>query len=457
MKPRATRPPRIFIGLREVSGFGRGLKAGFDQIGVESAFLNIGYHHHRYETSNNPAWADRLATASQKLGRYFTIQWWRRILWIGFVQNLFSVMAFPWALWRYDAFIYISVSSFCFFLELPILKLFGKKVIYVFAGSDTRPVYLNGYVMTKTSRGAVRKAIALARIQKICVWIIDRYADVVVNAWPSAHFHTRPIVSSYYIGIPAEYTSAMPGQPEFESESSRVRILHAPSKLGPKGTAEIRLVIQALHAKGLEFDYVEITGRPHAEVLAEIQRASFVIDELYSDTPMAAFATEAAFFGKPSVVGSYYCSQIAQVLHPDEMPPSLFCHPDEIECAIERMITDHAFREDIGRRAQIFVRDHWSARRVAEKYLMLINGTYPREWLFDPKQIRYLEGCGLKKERGIELVRAFLAAGGPGTLCLNDKPELAALFVGMAKGADRQDRQMRQADTAKTGRKDQLP
>lgn len=426
MSAAGRRRPRVFIGLREVAGFGRGLKAGFDQLGVEAAFLNIGYHDHHYEVSGNPAWATRLSRASENIGRHFTGAWWKRILWIGFVQNVFSLLALPRAVARYDAFIFLSVASFGFFLELPLLKLLGKKVVFIFLGSDARPVYLNGYVMSETTRGAVWKAIALARIQKTLLWIIDRFADVVVNIPPQAHFHTRPYVNGYQVGIPAEYATASRGPcppPE------RVRILHAPSKTGPKGTPRIREIVQALREKGLDFDYVEITGRPHAEVLFEIQDASFVIDELYSDTPLAGFSTEAAFFGRPSVVGSYYARDIGEVLDPVDTPPSAFCHPDDVQAVVERLILDRAYREDLGRRAHDFVHARWAARRVAEKYLALIEGTAPPGWLLDPATIRYVHGVGLSESRGAEVLREFIRAGGKRALCLGDKPELAALLM----------------------------
>jgi glycosyltransferase involved in cell wall biosynthesis len=423
----AARKPRVFIGLREVAGFGRGLKAGFDQLGIDSVFLNIGYNPFEYEVRNNPAWANQLSSASSRLGKHFTGSWLKRILWIGFFQNLFAAPAFLWALWRYDAFIFGSVATFFFFLELPILKLFGKTVIFVFLGSDSRPVYLNGYVMTDAELPTIRKGIKLARLQKLVISIIERFATYLVNIPPQSHYHTRPIVNGYLMGLPAEYSQAEVANPQPGGDV--IRILHAPSKPGPKGTVRIREAIASLKAKGHRFEYIEISGRSHAEVLAEIQRCSFVVDELYSDTPLAGFATEAAFFGKPAVVGSYYASQIHEVLRPEQMPPSLFIDPDQIEASIERLITDRAMREDLGRKALAFIREHWAAKRVAEKYLALIEGRVPRDWFFDPGSIRYREGCGLSREAAQAIIRPFLALGGRRALQLHDKPRLEELFL----------------------------
>lgn len=428
-----TRVPRVFIGLREVAGVGRSLKAGFDEIGVECAFLNIGYHPHKYEARNNPPWADRLGRASQRLGRHFTGAWWKRILWIGFVQNLFSVLAFPRALLRYDAFVYISVGSFFFFFDLPLLKLFGKKIVFVFLGSDSRPVYLNGYVVSSTGRGAMWKAVVLARTQKTIVWLIDRFADVVVNMPPQAHFHTRPYASLLHVGLPVVAPPPDPGAAA--SPPPRPRILHAPSKTGPKGTDRIRAMIAALRSRGLDFDYVEVTGRPHAEVLEEIARSSFVVDELYSDTPMAVFASEAASFGRTAVIGSYYHAQVAAVLAPGDVPPTVFCHPDEVERSIERLLAERTLREDLGQRARAFVTGPWSAAAVAKRYLRLIEGDVPPEWMLDPRDIRYVEGTGLTAGRGAQVLHAFLATGGRSALCVGDKPELEKLLLARAAQA----------------------
>jgi glycosyltransferase involved in cell wall biosynthesis len=421
------RKPRVFIGLREVAGVGRGLKAGFDALGIECVFLSLGYSPFQYQTENNPRWATALMAASQRVGRWFVGSWFRRILWIGLVQNLFAALAFPLAVWRYDTFIYCSIGSFFFFLELPLLKLLRKKVIFVFLGTDTRPVYLNGYVVGDTRRSTIRKGIALARVQKFIIGAIERFADVLINIPPQSHFHTRPIVSGYFVGLPAAYPRSESTGPSASDET--VRILHAPSKPRPKGSDVIRQVMATLQDKGLRFEYREITGRPHAEVLREIQRSSFVIDELYSDTPLAGLATEAAFFGKPAVIGSYYWEQIREVLPPEAMPPSLFCHPDALAASVERLIVDRAFRERLGGEAALFVERNWSARRVAEKYLSLIDGSFPREWLFDPRDIHYLEGCGFSQAQARAVVAAFVQMGGRRALCLGDKPKLEAMFL----------------------------
>lgn len=425
--------PRIFIGLRELSGYYHHLKKGFDALGIDSVFVNLNGNPFQYGFDNNPPLINALNNFTQKLGILFFGNWILRVIWVFFLQNIISFFLFPWALFRYDVFLFASNSTFFFFLDLPILKLFRKKVIYVFHGSEARPVYLNGYVIKNDRRFSIITGIIVARLQKIMISVIDKLADHIINIPPQAHFHSRSFISWWMIGVPHHYVkdSKSVSIGKVSSDNS-VRILHAPSKPEPKGTPKIRQAIESLKKKGYSINYVEITGRPNSEVLEELRKCDFIVDEIYSDTPMAVFATEAAFAGKPAVVGSYYITQLKEDLPADNRPPSMFCHPDLLEAAMEKLIVDQTFREDLGKEAQKFVTTNWSARKVAQNYLMLITGDFPREWLFDPCNIRYLHGCGMSEVNAKIIITSFLKTGGKKSLCLSDKPELEEMFIRFA-------------------------
>ncbi|MGV8059409.1 MAG: glycosyltransferase [Smithellaceae bacterium] len=424
--------PHIFIGLREIAGYFHHLKKGLDALGIDSVFVNLSGNPFQYGTDNNPPFINALNYYSQKIGMMFFGNWILRVIWVGFLQNIISLFLFPWALFRHDVFIFTSNSTFFFFIDLPILKLFRKKIIYVFLGSEARPAYLNGYVIKNDKLSSILIGIVVTRIQKIMISIIERFADYIINIPPQAHFHTLPFVSSLCIGIPHYIqtgTTSSVCTLSSASDKKIVRILHAPSKPEPKGTPVIRQAVQSLKLKGYSIEYLEITGRPNSEVLQELAKCDFIVDEIYSDTPMAVFATEAAFAGKPAIVGSYYVNQIKDDLPANNIPPSMFCHPDHLEAAMEKLIVDHQFREELGKKAEEFVRTNWSAIKVARHYLQLINENFPGEWLYDPRNIRYLHGCGLSEAKAKKIIAAFLKTGGRKSLCLSDKPELVEMFV----------------------------
>ncbi|MCD6578929.1 hypothetical protein J7L48_05595 [bacterium] len=331
------------------------------------------------------------------------------------------------AILKYDVFIFGFTTSFFNFIDLPILKFLNKKIIYVFHGSDSRPPYINGAVMTKNRKNDISECLLLTKKRRKIIRTIDKYADIIIDHPPMGLFHERPFVLVLSIGIP--YNSPENPITGLGDNPDTVCILHSPSHLEAKGTHIIRDTISNLKSKGYNIEFVEIMGKPNSVVLEEVARCDFVVDQLYSDTPLAGFATEAAFFGKPAVVGGYYAEYIYDDYSEDDIPPSYYCHPDDIEKAIEKMITDKEFRLGLGKKASDFVKTQWHPAKVAERYLRIILDDIPEEWLYDPQRISYIYGAGISKERAKQLVKALIEKYGKEVLQLNDKPELEKKFI----------------------------
>src|SRR5206468_9989151 len=153
------------------------------------------------------------------------------------------------------------------------------------------------------------------------------------------------------------------------------------------------------------------------------------------DVSMAGFAAEAAMFGKPAIVGTYAKEDLERPFHHTQMgmPPVHLCHPEGIEMAIEKLIVDKEYRLELGGNAREFVQDNWTAKKVAERYLRLIEGSIPQDWVCDPQDIRYMHGACLPEERVKRLLRAVVEEGGKAALQLSDKPELERLLLQFAE------------------------
>lgn len=426
------RQPRVFIGFVDIAGYFTDLAKGFDALGVSCDFVNLAVHRFRPEEGPAPVlirWLRWLGARRIALPAHKRFQ---RLFWTG-LQEAFKLPLFLAALVRYDAFIFAYNSRFLGFLDLPILKFFGKTIIYTYLGSDSRPPYLNGALILADPDPQPARYIQAARLTRRVLAIVERYADAIVDYPPQGHFHSRPFVKGLIVGFPKAIAPGLPVEPE---PGRPVRILHSPSRGEGKGTPVIRQAIAALRAKGHAVEFVEVSGRPNVEVLAAIAECDFVVDQVYSDTPLAGFAAEAAFLGKPAVVGGYYAACIADDIPTDLIPPSLFCHPDDLEAAIERLITEPDFRRELGHRAQAFVTAHWSPAEVARRYLRLIAGDVPAEWLCDPAGIRYVHGALLPEAQGRAMIRDIVELGGPAALQVSDKPELERRLVAFAEGEE---------------------
>ena len=420
--------PRILIGLREIAGYGANLRKGFRQLGLECDFISTHNHPFKYggdDTNLLVRWSRWIDAKRAHTPRS---QSPRRALWSS-LFGLARLLLLLWALPRYDVFIFLTRGSFLKHFDLPVLKLLNKKIVFIYPGNERAP-YISGSRMALGAKSlSIEQCIREAEKTKKSMRTMNKYADVLIDYPPTGHFHERPFALS--VTVPYEDDINQEAI-ERDSHTGSVRILHAPSYPEYKGTSEIRQVIKALESKGYNIEFVEVSGKPHSVVLEELLRCDFVVDELYNDAPLGCLATEAAFHGKPTVNAGYYAEHIRKDIPADWIPPSYFCHPDEIEQAIEKMIVDEDYRLELGRKAKAFVETHCSPKQIANHYLQLIQGNVPQEWLYDPMNIRYLHGYGISESRAREVVRAVIEEGGVEALQLDDKPELREMFVAFA-------------------------
>jgi hypothetical protein len=215
--------------------------------------------------------------------------------------------------------------------------------------------------------------------------------------------------------------------------SGPVRLLHCPTNPAAKGTPEIRRVIERLRESGVEFEYTEITGRPNAEVRRELAGCDLVVDQVYSDTPLAGLATEAAWYGRPVLVAGYMQEEALLGLRAEEVPPTVFCRPEELEGKLRWLIADRDAREDLGRRCRAYVERRLDPARIAGRYLALAAGDWTDEQLCDPYGLGAPTGVGISQERFRSALAAYLQAGGPEALLLEDKPAARDALVNQAR------------------------
>lgn len=412
---------RILIGVHEVSGYYRGLKEGFQALGVPVTFLNLAKHRYAYGGEDFAPFS-RLLETTRRRGP--EPEW--MLLRAGLEKSLVA-----WALARHDAFILSHGESLLWSGEdLDRMRNAGKKVVLQFHGSDSRPPYLDGSLMAPDRGITIAQCIEYTREKKEKLARLDRVADAVVNIPPTSHFHERPVVDWLRIGLPTRPI----GYPRTVRPRGRapVRIVHAPSHPAAKGTPVIEAAISALVARGLKVELIKVQGLPNQKVLEALESAELVVDQAYSDYAMPGLAAEAAWFGCPTVIGGYSVGLWERQLPPELRPPTAFCHPGALAETIEALVLDPLRRRDLGLRAREFVETQWSPARVAERYLRVLSNDCPADWMFSPHDIDYWQGACQSEEVLRPRLRRILAREGPSALCLEDKPSLRDRLVAEA-------------------------
>jgi glycosyltransferase involved in cell wall biosynthesis len=433
--------PRVFIGFEDTAGYCAGLKRGFDEIGVPAVSFMIRENRFQFD---DPRPGRLLASIrcilrkresfqarSQKTeSRAAKLAFALARLALALAQNALWLLVLLWAAARFDVFVLQGRVSFINvfrlplkprFLDLALLKLFQKKIIYVFHGTDTRPAYLNGSAGTR--RLDTRQLIRYARRQACDLRTIERYADAVIHYPLNTHYHRKKIVSHEFVGRPV-FIARPPAPEKPAAAATPVRIVHAPSDPLGKGTHKIREMIANLRQGGHSIDFIELAGKRNDEVKARLQDCDFLVDQLYYDVAISYLATEAAFLGKPAVIGTYARDDLARAAPGAVLPPVYLCAPEDMEQAIEKMVADRDLRLRLGAQAREFVQKNYGPEQVARNYLRLIQDGAPAQWLFDPNALEYCHGYGYTAQEVKGRIRELVQAGGESSLNLDHKPAL---------------------------------
>ena len=430
---------RIFLGLTEVAGYYSRLSEGFHALNIDHELVTLTNHRFAYTERRSKRIIPRIIQYLLRKERKSTRQGMKRI-YSGLVRYVMRWPLFLWSLFFFDAFIFSYGFSFYSLYDLPVLKRLGKTIIFQFHGSDSRPPYIDGPFLKNKRTVEYEDLNVIKKKHRQIDWI-NRYATVCIDTPTAGHFHSRPFVNWMAIGIPSTLPQPI-ASPEHRNDR-RVRIMHSPSDPMIKGTGEIRKYIEELREElgpeGFEIEYVEVTGRPHAEVLRELDNCDIVVDQIYADYGMPGFASEAAAYGRPVVIGGYAAPLWNEAQPDNKSFPTHYVVPKEIKANIRRLIVDPIFRKESGCLHRRFIEENWTASLVAERYIRLIRGEIPSSWLVEPKEIRYVYGCGISEKRVQGMIRGLIDRFGKEGLQLADKPELVERFEEFAMARSGED------------------
>ncbi len=428
---------RILIGPIDTASFPSRLGRSLAERGCRCWVLNTSAH--RYHASTDRLGAARpVAPASFRLLRWLEDRGPAGIILGAPLKQLLVFAIFLWSLFAVDAVVFVSGRSlFRGYWDLWIYRLLGKRVVRVFLGSDSRPKYLSGpqdaVIDSVTGKQACRKLAASVKRQQKRIARMSAWSDVVVENPLCGHFQTKPFVSWFCVGFPHDpgffqQQEPAPTDTTPRSDRPRFKVLHCPSNPRIKGTDRVDAVMERLQQDGMELDYVRITGMAHHVVLQHLQTCDFVIDELYSDTPMAGFASEAAAFGRPVLVGGYGWETIQRSVPAEFIPPNLCVSPDDFETVLPDLIRDETRCRQTGQQALEFMNGCWHYSNVADRFLRILAGDIPDEWWVMPRTIDYWQGLGATQSHREQVLKNYLKNEGLEALRVSQSGSFFALM-----------------------------
>lgn len=417
LQPTTRDNPRVFVGLWEVAGFYTRIVSDLRTRGVPVSLSLLRPHKLGYEANStlsdypfqealqSPVSVRRPLTILRAIATY--------------------LHHFLWAVKNFDIFVFTYGTTFIpKQLDLRLLKMLRKKVVvFVSHGSEARPPYMDGawWDMALKKEDPIRFIRIQTQRQFQKLRRLEKLSHEIVAHPLTSQFLTRPAICSGYIGNPppAPHASLNDGRSD-----STFLILHAPSNRRVKGSDEIKRVIDRLSIKFPRIMYRELFNVPNSEVIQLLARADLVIDQLYIDTYLAGFGTEAASLGVPALSGSYAIRELRLMIDPSSQPPTLLVHPSLLESTLVRLLADQSSITELGRECHRFINEKGSISQVASRWLSVVLGDYPKTWTFKPTDFAYVYGIGLNEVELVTIAREGMRRFGESFFCLGERSDI---------------------------------
>lgn len=250
---------------------------------------------------------------------------------------------------KYDVFIFTTRSTLLSRKwDLRILRFLGKKTSMIYVGCDIRDksYYLNipdKFTACKNCTPEYQKKIG-------CVMEIKQrdtnYIQKYVNASFSHPFDAQILKGNYsYLYLLLELEKYSPNY----TVNNKVKILHAPSDTGIKGTKYVIDAINKLRSENVDFDFELLTGKTNPEIIEAIRNCDILIDQVVAGW-YGLISIEAMALGKTVVC--YIKDELYSYL-PDL--PIRNLNPDNLINGLKKLINDRDQLSKSGKLGRQFV------------------------------------------------------------------------------------------------------
>ncbi|MCS6947727.1 MAG: hypothetical protein NZM12_08945 [Steroidobacteraceae bacterium] len=202
----------------------------------------------------------------------------------------------------------------------------------------------------------------------------DYFADKIFALNPDL-LHVLPKRAQF---LPYAHIDLAEWRPEGSTPGAgaRLRIVHAPSHRGAKGTRYVLGAIDRLRNEGLAFDFLLVENLPHAEAQSVYRSADLAVDQLLAGW-YGGFAVELMALGKPVIC--YIRDEDLRFI-PSEMArelPVIPAQPASIYRVLRECLTERrTWLAEVGTRSRAFVERWHDPRKIAaflrDEYLRVL-------------------------------------------------------------------------------------
>lgn len=284
-------------------------------------------------------------------------------------KNWFErILFFIWSLKHYDIFYFfwgVSLLSIWRFhlLDLPILKLFGKKVYPHFRGLDIVDIKYFDYLRDVTNHSHTIEEPAMSRkdqLKKLKKWY--RYSTNVLVSEPDLFYIAKNSILSPQV-IDMDYWENK--KSPLSEKDNIIRIVHAPTSRRKKGTDYIESAVATLKDKGY-----------HVELILAENLQSHAIKDLYAKADIGVDQLLYGWHGKVSCELMAMKIPVICYINPKfgkyrKDLPIISATPETLVKELELLVKDKLLRNSIGEESYQYVKKYHDVESEANNLLKL--------------------------------------------------------------------------------------
>ncbi len=289
-----------------------------------------------------------------------------------FLNRLLKYCYFIKHFFKYNIFIFNTRSTLLSRkVDLKILRLFGKKTAMVYVGCDIRD---KNHYLKSDRKFTVCKDCTDNYQTKINCLMEDKitesaYIQKNINASFSHPFDAMILNGKFnYLYLLLELEKYSPKY----AINNKIKIIHAPSDDGIKGTKYVMEAIEELKKNsaqpGIEFDFELLRNKSHEETIDAIQHCDILIDQMTAGW-YGLISIEAMALGKTTVC--YIDDKLYSYL-PDL--PIINLTPDNLAEGLKTLIADKDKLSEHGKLGRGFVEKYHDHVKNSKMMLDITTG-----------------------------------------------------------------------------------
>jgi hypothetical protein len=389
---------KVFIGTHDVAKILTGYKEGFKSIGCEVTTLVKAvyplfpeqYDHTILRTfPNSGSIKNKYA---RKIIEYADFN----------IQDLRIKKKLDQFIEEHDVFIFIWHSLQKDFSDYQLIKAANKKIVTIFVGSEVRHIsafqqefggdqsaWEQGY-----HQEDLNPKITILRNAEL-------NSDLILSVPDQAGLAIRPYDHLYLPFDSRKLTFQI-------SENKPLKVIHAPSRSGIKGTELINKTIERLKNDGIPLEYKLLQNISNTQLLEELKNADVLVDELYLHGP-GMLSLEGMASG--CAVATHTMQKYKNIFD----PPVCNIDDNNIYEQLKLLFTNRDYRLKLIKEGKKFVDEKNNPATIARQILEKLNMSarqhdYTPHFFIDNYQ---LPSNVAINENNLELTRKVLLKFGP--------------------------------------------